>query len=93
MLNYSDMQCIHVVDMKKRLVRVTKMCHICKNFHITNEQYHKMLGVHWEKYKMVHFFKCNLPITRNCSYFKVINLKSKNGDRGSGIGDFQIREA
>lgn len=92
-LNYYDMQSIHIVDMKKRLVRVTKMCHICKNFHITNGQYHKMLGVHWEKYKMVHFFKCNLPITRNCPYFKVINLKSKNGDRGSGIGDFQIREA
>ena len=92
-LNYYDMQSIHIVDMKKRLVRVTKMCHICKNFHITNGQYHKMLGVHWEKYKMVHFFKCNLPITRNCPYFKVINLKSKNWDRGSGIGDFQIREA
>lgn len=92
-LNYYDMQSIHIVDMKKRLVRVTKMCHICKNFHITNGQYHKMLGVHWEKYKMVHFFKCNLPITRNCPYFKVINPKSKNWDRGSGIGDFQIREA
>ena len=92
-LNYSDMQNIHIVDMEKRLVRVTKMCNICKNFHITNGQYHKMLGVHWEKYKMVHFFNFNLPITRNCSYLKVINSKSRIGDRGSGIGDFQIREA
>ena len=89
-LNYSDMQNIHIVDMEKRLVRVTNMCPICKNFHITDGQYHKMLGVHWEKYKIVHFFNFNLPITRNCPYFKVINPKSKIGDRGSGIEDFQI---
>jgi hypothetical protein len=91
-LKHSVMQNIHIVDMKKRLVRVTNMCHICKNFHITNGKYRKILGRHSEKYKILHFFNYNLPITRNCPYFKIINSKSRIGDRGLGIGDFQINE-
>lgn len=92
-VEYYEMKNIYIVDMTKRLVRVTSMCDICNNFHITDDQYHKILGRHWEKYKAVYLCNLYLPITRNCKYFKVIDPESRIGEGGSRIGDFQITDA
>ena len=92
-VEYYEMKKIYIVDITKRLVRVTSICNICNNFHITDEQYHKILGRHWEKYKVVHLCNLYLPITGNCRYFKVIHPESGIGEGGSRIEDFQIMDA
>lgn len=89
-LNYSDMQSIHIVDMEKRLVRVTKWCHKCNAFHIENNKYHKLLGRHWKKYRIAHFLSLRIPITEVCNYSKNTPSGSGIGERGSRNGDFQI---
>ena len=89
-INPSTMENMYIVDIHRRLVRVSKWCHKCNAFHIENNKYHKLLGRHWEKYKIVHFLELRIPITKVCKYSENSLPRSGIGDRGSGIGDFQI---
>jgi hypothetical protein len=89
-INPSTMEYLYIVDMHRRLIRVSKWCRKCNAFHIENNKYHKLLGRHWEKYKMVHFMKLRIPITKVCNYSENSPPGSRIQDPGSGIQDFQI---
>ena len=86
-INPLTMRYLYIVDIHRRLVRVSKWCQKCNAFHIENNKYHKLLGRHWEKYRMVHFMTLRIPITKVCNY-------SKKSPPGSGICDpgFVIRD-
>ena len=63
-IEYSDMECIHFVDLQRRLVRVTNICKKCNKFIINDIKYRKILGKHWEKYFIVHTEILDLPIIK-----------------------------
>ena len=65
-INLSTIKNMYIVDIHRRLIRVSKWCHKCNAFHIENNKYHKLLGKHWKKYLIVHTTSFDLPIINEC---------------------------
>jgi len=61
-INPSTMENMYIVDLQRRLVRVTNICKKCNKFIINDIKYRKLLGKHWKKYLIVHTASLDLPI-------------------------------